>query len=66
MKVGDLIMLSAAGRGTGLNKHVGHKELGIIKRIITPHSTNLYVVNWMKYSANFCSRYYRRELRFAK
>ena len=68
MKVGDLIMLSATGRGTQLNRAIGHKELGIIRKVRGAGGTMLYTVNWMEYSREYgtCPEYYRRELRFAK
>ena len=68
MKVGDLIMLSAAGRGIQLNRVIGHKELGIIGKVLCHGGTTLYTVNWMEYSREYgtCPEYYRRELRFAK
>jgi len=70
MKLGDLVMLSAAGRKSRINKRIKSEELGIIKRVHFAGGTKLYTVNWMEYSTIICvnhfPEYYRRELKFAK
>ena len=70
MKVGDLVMLSATGRKSKINREIKSEELGIIKYIRTelPQcGTTLYAVDWMGQNVHgYSFEYYRRELRFAK
>ena len=74
MKVGDLVMLSAAGRKSKINNEIKNEELGIIKFIrpagpaaIAAGGSVLYAVDWMGHRRNrYSFEYYRRELRFAR
>ena len=71
MKVGDLVMISATGRKSIINREIKSEELGIIKSIRTVRDyesvTKLHVVDWMEHSMDgYSYEYYRRELRFAR
>ena len=67
MKVGDLVMLSAAGRKSKINNKIKNEELGIITFIRHAGGSVLYAVDWMGHRRNrYSFEYYRRELRFAR